>query len=85
MSNHKSLPSAIGAPVLRADGPDKVAGRTGGGVAPYEGKAIGEFANNSPPAAIANAVADAVGARLFELPISGEKIYHALKKISSTR
>jgi CO/xanthine dehydrogenase Mo-binding subunit len=58
---------------------------SGGGVAPYEGKAIGEFANNSPPAAIANAVADAVGARLFELPITAEKIYHALKKISSTR
>jgi len=53
---------------------------SGGGVAPYEGKAIGEFANNSAPAAIANAVADAVGARLFELPISAEKIYHALKQ-----
>src|SRR3990172_12983998 len=28
MSNHKSLPTVIGAPVLRADGPDKAAGRT---------------------------------------------------------
>src|SRR3990172_4169312 len=28
MSNHKSLPAVIGAPVLRADGPDKAAGRT---------------------------------------------------------
>ncbi|MBI2231484.1 MAG: xanthine dehydrogenase family protein molybdopterin-binding subunit [Deltaproteobacteria bacterium] len=55
---------------------------SGGGVAPYEAKAIGEFANNSPPAAIANAVADAVGARLFELPISAEKIYNALKNRS---
>ncbi len=53
---------------------------SGGGVAPYEAKAIGEFANNSPPAAIANAVADAVGARLFELPITAEKIYYALKQ-----
>ena len=26
------------------------------------------------------AVADAVGARLFELPITAEKIYHALKQ-----
>jgi CO/xanthine dehydrogenase Mo-binding subunit len=41
-------------------------------------KPIGEFANNCPPAAIANAVADAVGARLFDLPISAEKIYEAL-------
>jgi CO/xanthine dehydrogenase Mo-binding subunit len=54
--------------------------RSGGSVAPYEAKAIGEFANNSPPAAVANAIADAVGARLFELPISAEKIYHALKQ-----
>jgi CO/xanthine dehydrogenase Mo-binding subunit len=53
---------------------------SGGGVAPYEAKAIGEFANNSPPAAIANAVADAVGVRLFDLPVSAEKIYNALKQ-----
>lgn len=52
---------------------------SGGGVAAYEGKAIGEFANNSPPAAIANAVADAVGVRLFDLPITAEKIYRGLK------
>ena len=52
---------------------------SGGGVAPYEGKAIGEFANNSPPAAIANAVADAVGVRLFDLPVKADTIYQALK------
>jgi CO/xanthine dehydrogenase Mo-binding subunit len=50
-----------------------------GGLAPFEAKAIGEFANNSAPAAIANAVADAVGARLFELPITAERIYRILK------
>jgi carbon-monoxide dehydrogenase large subunit len=49
-----------------------------GGVGPMNAKPIGEFANNCPPAAIANAVADAVGARLFDLPISAEKIYAAL-------
>ncbi|HWP56509.1 MAG TPA: xanthine dehydrogenase family protein molybdopterin-binding subunit [Candidatus Acidoferrales bacterium] len=53
---------------------------SGGGLAPYEAKAIGEFANNSPPAAIANAVADAVGVRIFELPITSEKIYRALSE-----
>jgi CO/xanthine dehydrogenase Mo-binding subunit len=53
--------------------------RSGGSIAPYEAKAIGEFANNTAPAAIANAVADAVGVRLFELPISAEKIYRALR------
>lgn len=49
-----------------------------GGLAPYEAKAIGEFANNSPPAAIANAVADAVGVRLFQIPITAENVYRAL-------
>ncbi len=56
-----------------------------GGLAPYEAKAIGEFANNSGPAAIANAVADAVGARLFELPITAEKIYHATQSAGDNR
>ena len=50
-----------------------------GGVGPLDAKPIGEFANNGPPAAIANAVADAVGVRLFELPVTAEKIYRALK------
>jgi CO/xanthine dehydrogenase Mo-binding subunit len=36
-----------------------------GGVGPHNAKPIGEFANNAPPAAIANAIADAVGVRLF--------------------
>jgi putative selenate reductase molybdopterin-binding subunit len=49
-----------------------------GGTGPYEAKAIGEFANNSPPAAIANAVAAAVGARLFALPLTAERVYRAL-------
>ena len=67
------LPTAADIPELKT-----VLVRSSGGAAPYEAKAIGEFANNSPPAAIANAVADAVGVRLFDLPITAEKIYHAL-------
>jgi CO/xanthine dehydrogenase Mo-binding subunit len=55
-----------------------------GGVGPLNAKPIGEFANNCPPAAIANAVADAVGARLFALPITAEKIYAALAKTAAT-
>jgi CO/xanthine dehydrogenase Mo-binding subunit len=51
-----------------------------GGVGPQNAKPIGEFANNAPPAAIANAVADAVGVRLFELPVKAETIYRALKE-----
>lgn len=55
-----------------------------GGVGPYGAKAIGELANNIPPAAIANAVADAVGVRLFEIPITAEKIHRALTADPST-
>jgi CO/xanthine dehydrogenase Mo-binding subunit len=53
-----------------------------GGAGPYEAKAIGELANNTPPAAIANAVADATGVRLFELPITAERVYAALQQAS---
>ena len=56
--------------------------RAPGGPGPYEAKGIAEMANVSPPAAIANAVADAVGVRLFELPITAEKIYKALREKS---
>ncbi len=52
---------------------------SGGGVGPHNAKPIGEFANNAPPAAIANAIADAVGVRLFELPLKAEKIFQLLK------
>ena len=49
-----------------------------GGTGPYEEKAIGELANNATAAAIANAVADATGCQLFELPITAERVYKAL-------
>jgi CO/xanthine dehydrogenase Mo-binding subunit len=48
------------------------------GPAPYQGKAIGELSNVALPAAIANAVYDAVGVRLTELPVTAEKVYAAL-------
>jgi len=50
-----------------------------GGPGPYEAKGIGEHANVSPPAAIANAVHDACGVRLFEIPVTAEKIFNALR------
>jgi CO/xanthine dehydrogenase Mo-binding subunit len=43
------------------------------------GKAIGEMSNAAIGAAIANAVYDAVGVRLTELPLNAEKIYNALQ------
>jgi CO/xanthine dehydrogenase Mo-binding subunit len=59
--------------------------KTTGGVGPFDSKPIGEFANNAPPAAIANAISDAVGVHLFELPIKAEAVYQALKRSNDRR
>ena len=48
------------------------------GPTPFGGKAIAENPNVPTAAAIANAIADACGVRLFELPLTSEKIYRAL-------
>ncbi|MCZ6625488.1 MAG: xanthine dehydrogenase family protein molybdopterin-binding subunit [Deltaproteobacteria bacterium] len=48
------------------------------GPVPYHGKAVGELPNVPTAAAIANAVADAVGVRAFELPITAEKLFWKL-------
>jgi CO/xanthine dehydrogenase Mo-binding subunit len=50
------------------------------GPTPFGGKAIAENPNVPTAAAIANAVADAVGVRIFELPITAEKVYLSLRK-----
>lgn len=49
------------------------------GPLPYQGKGIGEISNIPIPAAIANAVEDAVGVRITSLPITAEKVLAALK------
>ncbi len=51
---------------------------TATGPTPFAGKAIAENPNVPTAAAIANAIADATGVRLFELPLSAERIYWAL-------
>jgi CO/xanthine dehydrogenase Mo-binding subunit len=48
------------------------------GPTPYQGKAIAEIPNVPTAAAIANAIQDAVGVRLYDLPLTSEKIYGAL-------
>ena len=45
---------------------------------PFGAKGIGEIGLDAVPAAIANAIADAVGVRITELPITAEKIHRAL-------
>ena len=48
-------------------------------VGPYGAKGVGEPPNIEPPAAVANAVAAAVGVRVTTLPITAEKIALALR------
>jgi CO/xanthine dehydrogenase Mo-binding subunit len=49
------------------------------GPAPYQGKGIGESSNTPVAAAIANAVFDAVGVRIMDLPLMAEKVFAALQ------
>jgi CO/xanthine dehydrogenase Mo-binding subunit len=52
-------------------------------VGPHGAKGVGEPPNIEPPAAVANAVAAAVGVRIVSLPITAEKIVFALGEGSS--
>jgi CO/xanthine dehydrogenase Mo-binding subunit len=56
----------------------------GGGAAPFSTTAIGEMSNVALPAAITNAVFDAVGVRLVELPVSAEKVLEGLSGKAGT-
>jgi CO/xanthine dehydrogenase Mo-binding subunit len=49
-------------------------------VGPYKVKGIGENPISPVAPAIANAVEDAVGVRIRDLPITAEKIYRALRE-----
>ena len=50
------------------------------GPGPFGAKSVGELANPAVPAALANAIADAVGARVFSLPVTAEKVRAALPR-----
>jgi CO/xanthine dehydrogenase Mo-binding subunit len=51
-----------------------------GGPIPFQGKAIAEIPNVPTAAAIANAIDAAVGVRLYDLPLTSEKVYAALRE-----
>ena len=51
----------------------------GQGPTPFQGKAIGELPNVPAAAAIANAVHDAVGVRVHDLPVTAEKVHRLLR------
>jgi CO/xanthine dehydrogenase Mo-binding subunit len=51
------------------------------GPGPFGAKMAGELSNCAVAPAIANAIADAVGARIFDLPITSEAVLRALGKV----
>ena len=68
------IPTSLDIPELRT-----VLLESGAGVGPYAIKGIGETPNVPVAAAIANAVADAAGVRIADLPLTSEKVYRALR------
>lgn len=68
------LPAMADVPALRT-----VLVEGGQGVTQANVKPVGEMTNVPTAAAIANAVADAVGCRIRDLPVTAEKVYWALR------
>jgi CO/xanthine dehydrogenase Mo-binding subunit len=52
---------------------------------PFGAKSIGQPATMMPPPAIANAIADAVGIRVRQMPITGEMILAELDKVKGNK
>jgi CO/xanthine dehydrogenase FAD-binding subunit len=77
---HYALPRAADLPPIRTFTVENSDPR-----GPFGAKAVGELGINPPPAAIANAVFDAIGLRIAELPLTPDKILDALAKTSGRR
>ena len=50
------------------------------GPGPFGAKSVGELANSAVGPAVANAVRDAVGARVWSTPITSEKVFEAMRR-----
>jgi CO/xanthine dehydrogenase Mo-binding subunit len=70
------LPTMADVPPLRT-----VLHVSANGWGPFGAKAVGELANNPVAPAIANAIADAVGARIRTAPFTAERVLAALQDI----
>lgn len=51
-----------------------------GSVGPYGAKAMGEPPVDLPAAALANAIANATGSRVFDLPLTAEKVLFSMRE-----
>ena len=69
MPNMADIPELNTVPVEAEEGPG-----------PYGSKGAGEHSTAPVPAALANAVYDAVGVRITQLPITAERVYRALQE-----
>jgi CO/xanthine dehydrogenase Mo-binding subunit len=69
------LPTMADIPPLRT-----VLAVEGNGWGPYGAKAVGELANNPVSAAVANAIEDAIGARVRTTPFTAERVLEALQR-----
>jgi CO/xanthine dehydrogenase Mo-binding subunit len=69
------LPTSMDVPEMKT-----VVFESGDGVGPFGAKGVGEPSVNSVAPAIANAVYDAVGVRIYDLPLTPEKVLNAIKK-----
>ncbi|MDY0010639.1 MAG: molybdopterin-dependent oxidoreductase [Candidatus Izemoplasmatales bacterium] len=52
---------------------------------PFGAKSVGEIGIDTPPAALANAVANALGIRITSLPITSEKIFKEIRRINDEK
>ena len=51
---------------------------------PFGAKSVSEIGINGPMPAIANAIYDAIGVRMFAAPFTPEKVYRAMQKQKET-
>lgn len=72
------IPTAMDVPLVRS-----IILESHSGLGPFGAKGIGEAALTPVAPAIANAVADAIGVRVADLPITPEKVINALRKSES--
>ena len=70
------IPTAMDVPMVKS-----IILESRSGVGPFGAKGIGEPALTPVAPAIANAVADAIGVRIYDLPITPEKIVRALNAL----
>jgi CO/xanthine dehydrogenase Mo-binding subunit len=68
-------PTALDVPLI-----ETILLETPGGDGPYGAKGVGEPPMVPPVAAVANAVAAAIGTRIYDLPITPERVWRALNE-----